>query len=856
MTPSDEPKVAAPPVEVRADDVIFAVAPESLGFETTDEVAVVPDWYGQERALGALELALSERDAGFNVYVCGLSGTRREDLLAELLRSFSEARPTPPDRIMVQNFADPHRPAAHLLPAGWGTRFRADMRALIGDVRDALAKTFRAERFEDERERLSSQFGEQGEAIRQKLIEQAAQAGFLLQFAPSGEILYVPMVDGRPMEPPELEALTPEQQADLRRRQRELNRDVNTVMRQQQALLAQLGHEVRAVERRVASEVISPLVEALASKYPHDGLRRYLDEARDHMLDHLGSFQEQPRAAMPMPMAMMMPEEEGLGVYDVNVLVDNGAQKGAPVIVENSPTYRNLFGAVERRVDRLGRVVTDFTRLVAGSILRAHGGCLVLNVQDALSEPFVWRALKRCLEHRVAEVEAYDLFAFFATPGLKPEPMPIDVRVVLTGAPEIFQALHFLDEEFSAIFKLRADFEQEIEGGAGRAPFVARIARIAREESLPPFTAAAVAAVLGFAARLVGDRRKLPTQWDLIADVMREAAFRARRASHARVDGEDVEAALEQRRFRMDRVETRIRELIRDQVLLVDVDGSRVGQVNGLAVANVGGYEFGRPTRITASVSMGALGVVSVDREAKMSGSTFDKGVLTLCGYLRHTYAQDFPLSLSASLSFEQSYSGVDGDSASAAEVFALVSSLSGLPLRQDIAVTGSVNQFGEIQPVGGVNEKVEGFFRVCQAVGLSGRQGVALPVQNLAHLVLDREVEEALRQGRFHLWALRTVDQGLELLTGVQAGDVASAGTVHGRAAARLRQLAEGLRQFGAPPPAEGRPAEPARAAAAPAAGEAVWSAAVPAALDGPPNQSGGDRRTPDELAPRTRAR
>jgi len=524
-------------------------------------------------------------------------------------------------------------------------------------------------------------------------------------------------------------------------------------------------------------------------------VRGYLDEVREHILDDLSAFQEQkaqPQMPVPFMMPGAQPEEETWLDYEVNVLVDNSELEGAPIIVEPLPMYKNLFGATERMVDRYGKLVTNFTRVTGGSLLRAHGGCLIVNVIDALMEPLVWRALKRALKTRQFEIEAYDPFAMFATTTLKPEPMAIDTRVVLVGPTETFELLYYYDEEFSQIFKVRADFGFDAEGDDARRNFVAQVAHIARDAKLPPFTAAAVGSLMEFAARSVGDRRKLPSQWSDLEDIMREAAFWSRKRERERVADADVRQALEQRSFRLNRVEARIRELIRDKVLLVDVEGRRVGQVNGLAVLSMGGYQFGRPSRITASVSMGSLGLIAVDREAKLSGKTYDKAVLIISGYLRQTYAQDFPLSLSASLSFEQSYSGIDGDSASAAEIFALISSLSGVALRQDLAVTGSVNQFGEIQPIGGVNEKT----------GLTGQQGVVIPQQNVDNLLLDHDVSEAIREGRFHVYPIRTVDEGLEILTGVRAGAADEERTVHGRAAERLRQLAKGLRSFAAPTP------------------------------------------------------
>jgi lon-related putative ATP-dependent protease len=806
---------AAPPHELTHAALRFVVPAEQLAFRTTDDVQVATDWFGQERAIAALELALGVRHAGFNVYVSGLSGTHREKELAAMLRRFTDGRPTPGDRVLVQNFQNPDRPRALYLPAGLGVRLRDDMKQLVEELRQILPKTFRDETFEEERERLAERFGTQGEEINQKLAEHAEQAGFALQPGPGGQIIFIPLKNGEPMRPEELEALGEAEREELRKRQREVSREVKSVLRQQQSLMRRLGREVKEIERRVANDAITPLIEELKERYEQHDVRGYLDDVQAHMIDHLSAFQEQPPQPPMLPfLAAGEPAGDPTLSYAVNVLVDNSAAKGPPIVLEPWPTYKNLFGATERMVDPHGRLVTNFTRVVAGALLRAHGGSIILNLREVLSEPLVYRALKECLKTGQLEIEAYDPFALWATSTLKPEPMEIDVRVVLTGPDLFFEMLYFLDDEFREIFKVRADFGFDADGDAVRDNFISQAARIAREEKLPPFRAGAVARLIEEAARAVGDRRRLPSQWSDLADAMREAAFWARKQNHAEVEGDDVEQALRQRTFRLDRAETRIRELIRNKELLVDVDGARVGQVNGLAVLNQAGYQFGRPSRITAVVSMGTQGLIAVDREAKLSGKVFDKAVLTISGYLRHTYAQDFPLSLSASVTFEQSYSGIEGDSASAAELFALVSALGGVPLRQDVAVTGSVNQFGEIQPIGGVNEKVEGFFYTCREVGLTGRQGVIIPAQNVEHLVPVRDVADAVENGRFHIYPIRTLDEGLEILTGVKAGTVRETGTLHHLAAERMRALAEGLRRF-TPPSAESASASPPRSSA-----------------------------------------
>jgi predicted ATP-dependent protease len=812
LRPADSPR------ELAAEEACFAVAEEDLSFRTTAEVESAPEWLGQERALAAIELGLGVNHAGFNIYVCGLGGTHREQTLATLLQRLTGSLPRPGDRVLVQNFQNPDRPRAFYLSGGQGKQLRHDMQDLVEDLKRLLPETFRKETFEEEKEQLSERYGHEGEQIAHELQERASAKGFAVQFHPQAGVLFVPLKDGKPMEPTEFQTLTAEEQKELRHRERELSREVKVMLRRQQALGHRLGREVKEVERRVAADVITPLIEEIIQRYGHPGVRQYLSEVRDHMVENLDAFREQQQSSIPLPFAAMMgaPSSDGLLDYEVNVLVDNSSISGAPILVESSPVYKNLFGAVERVVDPSGRLVTSFTRIKAGSLLRAHGGCVIMNVIDVLSEPLVWRALKRCLKSEQLEIEVYDPFAFFATTTLKPEPMEISTRVILTGPTEVFQLLYFLDEEFREIFKVRADFGFEVDAVVARRNFIAQVAGIAKEEELPPFQGRAVARLMEFGARSVNDRRKLPSQWDELADVMRESAFWCRKEGRDQVEEQHVQRVFEQRVFRLNRVEEKIRELIREGVLLVDVDGRKIGQVNGLAVANIGGYEFGRPARVTAAISMGTQGIINVEREAQMSGHIHDKGVLILTGYLRRLYAQDFPLSLSASLVFEQSYSGIDGDSASSTELYALISSLSGAPLRQDVAVTGSVNQWGEIQPIGGINEKVEGFFATCRAVGLTGGQGVLLPVQNIDGLVLRQEVIEAIRERRFHLYPVRTIDEGLEVLTGFKAGGVEDEGTIHYLAAKRLRGLAEGLRHFAATP-AQQTPAAPGGAPASP---------------------------------------
>jgi predicted ATP-dependent protease len=484
--------------------------------------------------------------------------------------------------------------------------------------------------------------------------------------------------------------------------------------------------------------------------------------------------------------------------YEVNVMVDNADTQSAPVLVETAPTYLNLFGAIERVVDRFGRLVTNFTRIKSGSLLRANGGYVIFNLEDALMEFGVWKTLKRTLKSGRIEMETYEPFALFATTGLKPEPIQIQTKVVVVGSPLLYHLLYLWDDEFREIFKVHADFRPTMELDAHHLLAYGQwVAQLCRQEGLPHFDHAAVERVVEFGARQAEDRQKVSASYAEVADLAREAAYWARKEDAQLVSARHVQHALEQRVFRSNRIEEEIRELITHGTILVDTDGSTVGQVNGLAVLQVGTHRFAHPARVTASVAMGRAGIVNIERESRLSGSIHDKGVLILAGYLRNRYGQDQPLTISASLCFEQSYAGVEGDSASSTELYALLSRLAGLPVRQDLAVTGSVNQWGDVQAIGGVNEKIEGFFDVCTVQGLTGKQGVLIPTANERNLLLRADVIEAVAQGKFHIYPIRTVDEGIELLTGIRAGTVAEEGTVNWLVRKRLHELATGLREF-----------------------------------------------------------
>ena len=477
-------------------------------------------------------------------------------------------------------------------------------------------------------------------------------------------------------------------------------------------------------------------------------------------------------------------------------MVDNSATRGAPVVLEDAPTYRNLFGTIERWIDPLGRSGTNFTRIIGGSFLKSHGGFLVFDLEDAVVEPGVWQMLKRTLKSGRMTIETFEPLPFFSMSGLKPEPIAIHNKVVTLGGAYLYNMLYFYDQDFSGLFKVKAEMRPSVAADADAAAhYAARVGALARTENLPPFDAGALAKIVEFGMRMAGDRSRVLAMLEPIDDLARESAYFARSEGAQRVTAAHVDRALTERMLRLNFIEEEIRRLIAEGTLIVNIRGTSVGQINGLAVLDVGGYSFGRPSRVTATVALGQAGVINIEREARMSGSTHDKGIMILSGFLRARFGQHHPIAMSASICFEQSYSGIDGDSASSTELYALMSALSGVPIRQDLAVTGSVDQYGTVQAIGGVNQKVEGFYRVCKAIGLTGSQGVMVPRTNVSNLMLDPETSAAIERGEFHIYPIDSIDRGIEALTGVRAGTIDQPGTINYLVDQRLKNMANILR-------------------------------------------------------------
>ena len=783
--------------ELAAADLRFAVKIENE-FATTKDLAEGGNFLGQERALAALELGLGVPGNGFNIFVSGLTGSEKLNALRQWIGERVGASPTPGDWVYVHNFKYPDAPRAVYLRSGFGSRLRERMRDLVKVLREDLPKAFRQEAFDKEKALLREKYGNQAQELNMEFERQAKERGFVIHAGKRG-IFFIPVVNGKPLEGPEdFSQLSATDRQEIEKRQQELALEMERIARKQQEIIREMEEDIRSVERRFGEKLLRPLIAEMKSEMQNEEINDYLAEVEERILNNLDDFKEAP--SLPLPLGIVPPpkEQDSFIEFEVNVVVDNKTTRGAPVLVESSPSYLNLFGTIERVVDRFGRVVTNFTRIKSGSLLRAYGGYLIFSLEDALTEPAVWKVLRRTLRSGRIEMETYEPFALFSASGLKPEPVSINTKVIVLGNPFLYHLLYSWDEEFRDIFKVRADFSPVMglqkEHLLGYAQW---IAKLSKEEGLPDLDRSAVERIIEFGVREAADRDKIAASFSDVADAVREAAYWARKEDAQIVSRRHVEQALQNRVFRSNRIEEEIRELIAKGTILVDIEGKKVGQVNGLSVIDIGAYVFGRPSRVTASIAMGQAGIINIERESRLSGSVHDKGMLILAGYLRNRFGQDKPLALSASVCFEQSYSGVEGDSASSTELYALLSRLANIPLRQDIAVTGSVNQWGEVQAIGGVNEKTEGFYDVCRVIGLTGKQGVMIPAANVRNLVLRNDLVQAVAEGKFHIYPVRTIDEGIEILTGLRAGEAGEEGTVNEGVNRRLRDLALGLKEF-----------------------------------------------------------
>lgn len=791
-------KPASPRQPLDPKRAVFRADLASIGIRTSADVEPSSE-LGDQRGRRALDLALQTRSAGYHVFVCGVEGPERLERIAEIARPLLRRDEPLCDWVYVHNFRTANRPRALRLAAGEGRRLRDETAAFIRALRADLPKAFREEAFDEERSRIADAYQKRHDEAQTRLQEMAQREGFALRVGPQGNVMLIPMADGKPVESEEeFRALGPERIQQLEEAHKRVLRELRDTFEKHREERHRLDEEIAVIEREFAGRILRGRAAALVQRFETDGLESHVDGMVEHILHHLDPFRGETQAPSFLPPFLAGGEPEPLAVYEVNVVVDNSGRETPPVVVVDSPTYKNLFGAIDREVDRMGRVTADFRRIQAGALLEANGGVVVFHAEDALVEPFVWRILRRALRSGRIEIEAYDPFVGFTVTALRPQPIRVSTKVVLLGPRWLFEMLLAVDTEFGDLFKVMADFDSVVDRTEETTrALCGRIAGLIESDHLAAFDAGALEALVELSVREAGERDKLSLGSERMLDAAREASGRARAAGRDAVSRRDVLDALRERVHRLDRIEQRLREAIAEGVILVDVEGQSVGQVNALSVSALGGHAFGRPTRVTASFGMGAAGVTSIDRETKLSGATHDKGVLILEGFLRDRFARGRPLSLSASIVFEQSYAHVEGDSASLAELLAILSRVGGFPLRQDLAVTGSVNQQGEVQAIGGINEKVEGFYDCCRARRLSGEQGVVFPATNVEHLVLREDVAEAVEAGRFHLHPVASVDEALEVFTGCAAGAPDQPDTLNFAVDQALEDLARRLKEF-----------------------------------------------------------
>jgi lon-related putative ATP-dependent protease len=813
-------------LELDHADLRWRLDHSSLGFADTSELEPIRDIIGQSRGVEAFRFGMSMQQEGYNIFVTGWPGSGRLSTVKKLLAELMPDGEVPDDLAYVNNFERPDQPVLLCFPAGKGSVFKRGMAEFLENLTREAPQLFESQEYIQRKNEIAEAHEQRIISFYKTIEDKVKDTGLVvvrMQLGPLQRPDVLPLVDGEPKRLIDLEEMVEhgrfprEEYERLKDKRAEIKDEVDEIVHQVRELQKQVEEKQRDVDKLMFRTLAEEHIRPLRDSCENEKVAAYLDAVLDHLVNNIDTVRMAAAVAkgqtpQGMPPFMAPKPEQLLHDYQVNLIVDNQDLQGPPTIVESYPTYRNLFGSIERVMQSSGGWRTDFTMIRAGSFVRAGGGYLVVNLWDAIFEPGVWPTLKRSLKTKLIEIETYDPLFYISSVGIKPEPIPMNVKVVVLGDPWLYGMLLHYDQDVAKIFKVRADYETVMErSDEAVAAFARFVAAQVEEGGHPAFQASAVAGLVEEAVRMAGRREKLSTAFPRLSDLVAEAAWFARQDKATSVTGAHVEQAIAGRIRRSNQIEERIQEMIDRGTLFVDVSGEVVGQVNGLAVYQTGDYAFGKPTRITVTTAMGREGIINIEREAELSGPTHNKGVYILAGYLRRNFAQDKPLSLAASIAFEQSYGGVDGDSASSTELYALLSSLSGAPIRQDVAITGSVNQKGEVQPIGGVNEKIEGFYYTCKNTGLTGTQGVMIPRANVKDLMLRQEVADAVKAGQFHVWAVSRVEEGIELLTGKKAGTRTKAGgytkgSIFALVDDRLKALAHGLRDFAKDEEKEGK--------------------------------------------------
>jgi lon-related putative ATP-dependent protease len=789
----------------------------AFSFETTAELEPIRDLsqgVGQPRAVQALKFGVGIDQHGYNIYALGPSGMGKHTFARQYLSRQLEDAPIPSDLCYVNNFEAPGKPRMLILPPGWGNDLASDMEHLIQEVPNVLKGAFESEEYQNRLQAMQQEFKEYQQSIFEDLHNKAKEKNLTLIRTPSG-FGFAPVQDGEVVSPEDFQKLSEEEQKKIQSDIEEMQNESQRMFQKFPAWQRDLRRKISDLNNEVAGYAIGPLIEEIRDKYKEvSTVGIYLDAVQKDIINNVRFILENDKQQEEGQTQQSGAGSSGwsyggksglLRRYKVNVLVDNSQTAGAPVVYEDNPTYANMVGRVEHQ-PMMGALITDFNLIKPGALHRANGGALILDAHKVLTQPGAWDGLKRALISEKIKIESLaEMFSLISTISLEPEPVPLQVKVVLVGNPLIYYILKEYDPEFNKLFKVAADFDVSMQWDHTHQELFARfMSGVVEQEGLMPFHRSGIARLLEYSSRKVQDQSKLSTHVQGLTDLMREADFWAREESREAISDQDVQQAIDASIYRSDLMREHIQENIRRGIMLIDIKGWQVGQINALSVIMLGDFMFARPNRITARVRLGKGEVIDIEREAKLSGPIHSKGVLILSGFLGARYAADRPLSLSASLVFEQSYGGIEGDSASSAELYCLLSSIAGIPINQSLAVTGSVNQHGQVQAIGGVNEKIEGFFDVCREKGLTGEQGVLIPESNVEHLMLRQDVREAVDNGHFHIYSVQTIDQGMEILTGLTAGEPDEKGeypsdSVNGKVQKRLQELSEKREQFGA---------------------------------------------------------
>jgi len=794
------------PRELTAAEVRWKCDPSTLKCNSTQELEPSTSILGQDRAICALRFGLKIRKQGFNIYVSGPTGTGRTTAIKSFLQEMAAKEPTPADWCYVHNFRDAYRPKAMEMPPGMAREFQKDMKSLIENAKHSIMQAFAGKEYTERMADITDAFKKKRETVFRKLNKKAAASGLLIQATPAG-LAIVPASDGKPMSDEDYQKLSDAAREELISKRDELSIELKNA-------ITKLGDEESEVEkklgktnREVVQYAISHLFEKTMAKYRKlDQVAAYLNEVAEDIVENYEQFRTEKKAPETDAAGIMQSflRQQQLRKYEINVLVDNSELNGAPVILELNPVFNDLFGRIEKEV-QMSALYTDFTMIKSGSMHQANGGYLVVRINDILANLQSWEGIKRTLRDKKLTIEEIgERLGFVATKSLKPEPIPLDIKVIIIGEPMFYYLLLKHDPEFKQLFKIKADFDSRMDRNEANLQEYAKvICRICQDENLRHLNKDALAKIVEQSVRLAGNQDKLSAMFAHISDIIREASFWATDAGSRFIQTKHVDKAIEQRIYRSNLIQDKIKEMIDNGLIIIDSKGKKTGQVNGLAVIDLGDFAFGRPSRITASVGLGRGGLIDIEREAKLGGRLHSKGVMILNGFIHNRYAQDTPLSLSARLVFEQSYEEVDGDSASSTELYALLSRLAEAPIEQGIAVTGSVNQNGEVQAIGGINEKIEGFFEICRAKGLNGKQGVLIPESNVKNLMLKDEMLPAIQSGKFHIYPVKTIDEGIEVLTGIKAGKRLKSGkfepdSINDRVQKSLISMAGKLRDFG----------------------------------------------------------